>query len=118
DVVEGQGSLFHASFAGVSTGLLHGSQADALVMCHEPTRAHMRGLPDFKLPDLELCIERNIETAQLVNPDVRCIGVAVNTSGLEAGEARDYLAGVADKLGLPAVDPVRDGVGPIVDRLG
>ncbi len=68
DLVEGQGSLFHASFAGVSTGLLHGAQPDALVLCHEPTRSHMRGLPDYALPDLEDCIDLNLATARLTNP--------------------------------------------------
>ena len=57
DLIEGQGSLFHPSFAGVSLGLLHGAQADALVMCHEPTRTHMRGLPHRPLPELGACIE-------------------------------------------------------------
>src|SRR3546814_19713217 len=59
DLIEGQGSLFHASYAGVSLGLLHGAQADALVLFHEPTRPHMRGLPDFKLPDLRACMAAN-----------------------------------------------------------
>ena len=68
DLIEGQGSLFHASYAGVTLGLIHGAQPDALVMCHEPTRKHMRGLPHYKLPDLKLCIERNVEAAQLTNP--------------------------------------------------
>jgi uncharacterized NAD-dependent epimerase/dehydratase family protein len=53
DLIEGQGSLFHPSFAGVTTGLIHGSQPDALVLCHEPTRTHMRGLPHYGLPSLE-----------------------------------------------------------------
>ena len=74
DLIEGQGSLFHASYAGVTLGLIHGAQPDALVMCHEPTRAHMRGLPGYPLPDLALCIERNVEAAQLTNPAVRCVG--------------------------------------------
>src|SRR3546814_2859689 len=65
DLIEGQGSLFHASYAGVSLGLLHGAQADALVLCHEPTRPHMRGLPDFKLPDLRACMAANLAAAQL-----------------------------------------------------
>ncbi|HEX5454201.1 MAG TPA: N-acetyltransferase DgcN [Stellaceae bacterium] len=117
DLIEGQGSLFHASYAGVTLGLIHGAQPDALVMCHEPTRTHMRGLPHYKLPDLKLCIARNIEAAQLTNPAVRCVGVSVNTAALEAAAARDYLARTEDRLGLPCVDAVRTGVGPIVDRL-
>jgi uncharacterized NAD-dependent epimerase/dehydratase family protein len=117
DLIEGQGSLFHASYAGVTLGLIHGAQPDALVMCHEPTRAHMRGLPTYKLPDLKLCIDRNVEAAQLTNPAARCVGVSVNTSAMDAGAARDYLRRTADELGLPVVDPVRAGVGAIVDRL-
>jgi uncharacterized NAD-dependent epimerase/dehydratase family protein len=117
DVIEGQGSLFHASFAGVSMGLLHGAQPDALVMCHEPTRSHMRGLPDYGLPDLQLCIDTNLTAARLTNPDVRCIGVAVNTSLMEADAARRYAGETEEKLGLPVVDPVRHGVAPLVDQL-
>ena len=117
DLVEGQGSLFHASYAGVTLGLIHGSQPDALVVCHEPTRPHMRGLPTYKLPDLKLCIDRNVEAAQLTNPAARCVGISVNTAAMESGAARDYLRHTEDELGLPCVDPVRTGVGPIVDRL-
>ena len=117
DVIEGQGSLFHASYAGVTMSLIHGAQPDALVMCHEPTRPHMRGLPHYKLPDLALCIARNVEAARLTNPAARCIGVSVNTAALDAAAARDYLRQTEDELGLPCVDPVRTGVGAIVDRL-
>ena len=117
DVVEGQGSLFHASYAGVTLGLIHGAQPDALVVCHEPTRPHMRGLPTYKLPDLRICIDRNIEAAQLTNPAVGCIGVSVNTAGLDPGAARDYLRETEARLGLPCVDPVRTGVGRLVDKL-
>ena len=117
DVIEGQGSLFHASFAGVSMGLLHGAQPDALVMCHEPTRSHMRGLPDYGLPDLQLCIDTNLTAARLTNPDVRCIGVAVNTSLMDADAARRYVGETEKELGLPVVDPMRHGVAPLVDQL-
>ncbi|MGE0256242.1 MAG: N-acetyltransferase DgcN [Alphaproteobacteria bacterium] len=118
DLVEGQGSLYHPSYAGVTVGLVHGAQPDALVLCHEPTRPHMRGLPHRSLPDLRTCIDGHLEIARLTNPDVRCVGVAVNTAGIgDEGERRRLLDGIADRMGLPAVDPVRDGVGPIADRL-
>jgi len=117
DVIEGQGSLFHASYAGVSMGLLHGAQADALVLCHEPTRTHMRGLPDYPLPGLAQCLAANEQAARLTNPGTACVGVAVNTKDLPPGEVSDYLKGVEDELGVPAVDPVATGVGKLVDNL-
>jgi uncharacterized NAD-dependent epimerase/dehydratase family protein len=101
----------------VTLGLIHGAQPDALVVCHEPTRAHMRGLPGYKLPGLKLCIERNIEAAQLTNPAARCVGISLNTASLDAATARDYLRRTEDELSLPCADPVRSGLGTIVDRL-
>jgi uncharacterized NAD-dependent epimerase/dehydratase family protein len=117
DVIEGQGSLFHASFAGVSLGLMHGAQADALVLCHEPTRSHMRGLPDYALPGLKDCLEANLAAARLTNPAVAAVGVAVNTSQMAEGTAGGLLRQIEDDLGLPASDPFKDGVAPIVARL-
>lgn len=117
DLIEGQGSLFHPSFAGVSLGLLHGAQPEALVMCHEPTRTHMRGLPNRPLPDVATCIEENLVAAQLTSPAVRCVGVAVNTSELPAGDGEAYLARLEAEVGLPCVDPLKQGVARIVDRL-
>ena len=117
DLVEGQGSLFHASYAGVTLGLIHGAQPDALVLCHEPTRPHMRGLPDYPLPDLETCIEANLRAARLTNPAAVCIGVSVNTSQMTPEAAETFLKATEDELGLPTVDAFKDGVAPIVDRL-
>lgn len=117
DLIEGQGSLFHPSYAGVTLGLIHGSQPDALVMCHEPTRTNMRGLADTPLPPIDRCIRANVEAAQLTNPECRMIGLAVNTSALEADAAREYMDSLEKETGLPCVDPVRDGVGRLVDAL-
>ena len=117
DIIEGQGSLFHASYAGVSTGLLHGAQPDALVLCHEPTRTHMRGLSHYPLPGLEDCMEANLQVASLTNPDAKFVGVSVDTSRLGEDEAFAFLAQISTRLGLPAVDPVRTGVDVIVDGL-
>ncbi|MBT6276012.1 MAG: DUF1611 domain-containing protein, partial [Chromatiales bacterium] len=91
DVIEGQGSLFHASYAGVSLGLLHGAQADALVLCHEPTRGHMRGIPHAPIPDLAECVEANVRAGRLTNPDCHCVGVSINTAALGEDEARQML---------------------------
>ena len=117
DVIEGQGSLFHPSYAGVSLGLLHGAQPEALVLCHEPTRSHMRGLPDRALPSLEVCMEANLNAARLVSPGVRCVGVGVNTQALDDAAAAALLGDIEARLGLPAVDPLRTGVARLVDSL-
>jgi uncharacterized NAD-dependent epimerase/dehydratase family protein len=117
DVVEGQGSLFHVSFAGVTTGLIHGAQPDALVLCHEPTRTHLRGLPGFPVPDLRECMDAALRVARLTNPQAKFVGVAVDTSRLSEKEAGDYLQRTEKELGLVTVDPVRNGVARIVDQM-
>jgi uncharacterized NAD-dependent epimerase/dehydratase family protein len=116
DVIEGQGSLFHPSFAGVSLGLLHGGQPDAFVVCHEPKRTTMRGVA-HPLPSIADVIDLTIRCGRLTNPTIKPVGIAINTKELAADEARSYLAHVADNHGLPATDPIRFGVGNIVDRL-
>lgn len=115
DLIEGQGSLFHPSFAGVSTGLLHGAQPAAIVLCHDPMRAHMRGLPHYQLPDLATCLEANLQVARLTSPDVQATGIALNTVKLDEDAARRLCADTAQALGLPCTDPYRFGADPIVD---
>ncbi len=117
DVIEGQGSLFHPSFAGVSLGLLHGAQPEALLLCHEPGREHMRGLPGRPLPDLALCLERNLEAARLTSPSVRAVGICLNTSGMDREAARRLCAATGDRMSLPCSDPVAFGVDEILDQL-
>ena len=117
DLIEGQGSLFHPSYAGVTLGLIHGAQPDAIVVCHEPTRSNMRGLPDWPLPELGACIEANLQAARLTNPDVVCAGLSINTQALGQAEAEALLDELGKAHGLPCVDPIRTGVGAIADRL-
>lgn len=117
DIIEGQGSLHHPSFAGVSLGLLHGSQPNALVMCHEPGRSHMRGLPDRRLPSLQECMQANLAAARLTQPDVVMLGVAVNTSKLDRSEARRLCEQVESELQLPCEDPIAMGATNIVGQL-
>lgn len=117
DIIEGQGALMHPSFAGVSLGLLHGSQPDALVMCHQPGRTRMRGLDDWPLANLQDCIDFNIRAARLTNPNVRCIGISLNTKLMERQAALDEIRRVEDDFGLPCIDPAMTGVGAVVDRI-
>jgi uncharacterized NAD-dependent epimerase/dehydratase family protein len=117
DVIEGQGSLFHPSFAGVSTGLLHGAQAEALVLCHDPARVGMRGLPERPLPDLAECLAANLQVARLTSPQVRAAGVCLNTVRFAEGEARQLCGETGHLLGLPCTDPHRFGVEAILDHL-
>ena len=117
DLIEGQGSLFHPSYAGVSLGLLHGAQPDALVLCHEAGRQHMRGLPDLPIPDLKHCLATNLAAARLTNPNVKAVGVALNTSRLPAEAALATCEEISTRLGLPCADPVTMGVESIVDNL-
>jgi uncharacterized NAD-dependent epimerase/dehydratase family protein len=116
DVIEGQGSLFHPSFAGVTLGLLHGAQPDAFVVCHEPTRTKMRGVA-HPLPTIQQVIDLTIACGRLTNPAIRCVGIAVNTEALSETEARAVLEELAREYDLPATDPIRFGAERIVDRL-
>jgi uncharacterized NAD-dependent epimerase/dehydratase family protein len=117
DHIEGQGSLFHASYSGVTLALIHGGQPDALVLSHEPTRTHMRGLPDYSLPSLEALRDMALPLARVVNPSCEVVGVSVNTAAMGEDEALSYLEGVEARMGLPAVDPFRQGAGRLVDAL-
>lgn len=116
DLVEGQGSLFHPSFAGVSLGLLHGSQPDVFVVCHEPTRKTMRGV-QAPIPTIRDVIDLTIACGRLTNPFIKCVGIAANTEALNEMEARGYLASLSSEYDLPATDPLRFGVDVILERI-
>ena len=115
DVIEGQGSLFHPAYAPVSLGLLQGSQPDAIVVCHDLSRTHLLGWPDYPVADINHCIARNLLLARLTNPDVRCAGICVNSYGLEETERRKIISQIEESTYLPCVDPIKDGVQPIIN---
>jgi len=109
DVIEGQGSLYHPGFAGVSLGLLHGSQPDVFVVCHDPTRREIVGLPGLAVPSLEELIGLTVTLGRRTNPAIRCAGISLNTSGLSDVDSMAAIAGTVEALGLPAADPLRGG---------
>ena len=117
DHIEGQGSLFHVSYSGVTMALIHGGQPDALVLAHEPTRTHMRGLPDYDLPSLEALRDMAVPLAKVANPACEVVGVSINTKALGDDEALRMCEEVEARLGLPTVDPFRHGAGKLVDAL-
>jgi uncharacterized NAD-dependent epimerase/dehydratase family protein len=117
DLIEGQGSLFHVSYSGVTLALIHGGQPDALVICHEPTRKHMRGLPDYTLPSIEAVRDMALALARVANPACVAVGVSINTQAMSEAEAKAYLADVEQRTGLPATDPFRFGAGKLVDAM-
>ncbi|MDH7972344.1 DUF1611 domain-containing protein [Sphingomonas sp. AR_OL41] len=115
DVIEGQGSLMHPAYAAVSLGLLHGSQPDVFVVCHEPGRTDMLGTSGYKLPSVDEVIETTLLLGRRTNAAIRCGGLSFNTSALGAAEADALMAAESERLGLPVADPIRGG--PPFDRL-
>ena len=109
DVIEGQGSLLHPVFAGVTLSLLHGSQPDAFVVCHDPVRTRLLGDEEFAVPSVEEIIDLTIRLGSRTNPAIRAAGVSFNTVALEEAEARALMARESERLGLPVADPVRGG---------
>ena len=110
DVIEGQGSLFHPAYAGVTLGLLHGSQPDAIVLCHDPSRRTIDEYPDFPIPDLRVVIEDYLRAGRLTNRAIRCVGLSINSSSLSDADCAEYFRRMTAELGLPVCDPVRTGV--------
>lgn len=117
DVIEGQGSLFHPAYAAVSLGLLHGSQPDAIVLCHDHGRGTIGDYPDYPVPGLEECAALNLRLAALTNRGVRLAGISINTSRLDPAHREEVLAEAERRLGVPCIDPVATGAARVVDHL-
>lgn len=117
DIIEGQGSLFHPAYAGVSLGLLHGAQADVLIVCHEAGRTLLDGMEGYPVRPMAEVITTNLSMASLTNPQVKLGGIALNTSRLNDEEANAVIAAYAAEFSVPVFDPVRTGVNAAVDFL-
>lgn len=117
DVIEGQGSLFHPGYSGVSLGLLHGSQPDAFVLCHDASRTNVLGWEHYPLPTIRDAIDQHQLIGSRTNPDIRCVGISVITSKLPPAERLNYLEALSRETGLPCVDPLIDGCETIVERI-
>ena len=114
DLIEGQGSIHHPAYAGVTLGLLHGSQPDALILCHDPLRTHVLSWPEYPLPDLASAARLYVDLARRTNPAARLAGVSLNTAALDAAAAEQALAQAARELGVPAFDPMRTAADHVI----
>jgi uncharacterized NAD-dependent epimerase/dehydratase family protein len=117
DVIEGQGSLYHPAYAAVTLGLLHGSQPDAIVLCHDPRRTTIEEYPDYPIPPLDSVIDGYLRAGRLTNRAIRCVGISINSSELSAAEWHAYRASLERELTLPVCDPLRGGVTPLAEAL-
>lgn len=117
DIVEGQGSLFHPAYAGVTLGLLHGSQPDAIVLCHDPAITRIKSLPDFLTPSLEAATEAYLQAGALTNPKIRLVGVSLITDKMDEATRQRTLADAEQRLGVPAFDPLKTSLQAVIDRL-
>src|SRR5688572_8116567 len=117
DVIEGQGSLFHPAYAGVTLALVHGSQPDALVLCHDAARAHLNAYPEFPLPDLAVAAARYVEAARLTNPQARLAGISLRTSMMDALGRERALDETAARMNVPCFDPLQTSLEPVLDAI-
>ncbi|SIO20244.1 Uncharacterized conserved protein, NAD-dependent epimerase/dehydratase family [Parasphingorhabdus marina DSM 22363] len=117
DVIEGQGSLFNPAYAGVSLGLLHGAQADVLIMCHEAGRKEIKDKPGYPVPDLQDCIDTNLKMARLTNPRVRLGAISLNCRLVGPEKADTLCAELEERFAAPCFDPMIHGAAKFVDEL-
>lgn len=117
DIIEGQGSLFQPAYAGVTLGLIHGAQPDALVVCHTLRREFMRGMPGYRLPTMQQAIDLNLTHARLTNPHCKVIGISLNTSAVDEQTALETCLQISQETGLPCQDPIRHGVDQLISPL-
>jgi uncharacterized NAD-dependent epimerase/dehydratase family protein len=116
-VVEGQGSIIHPAYSAVTCGILHGSMADGLVLCHAAGREAVHGYESFSLPPLADYVDL-YEGLSAPVQETSIVAGALNTKDVDDdATAADAVTDFGDAVGVPAADPVRDGAGAIVDGI-
>lgn len=116
-VIEGQGSLYHPAYAGVTLGLLHGAQADSLILCHDPRRTHIDYLPDYPIPALREAIDLYEHLGRLTSPHIKVRGISLITAGMLESDRMRCISSIEDLTQLPVTDPIALGVQALVDEI-
>ncbi|MFC7072934.1 DUF1611 domain-containing protein [Halovenus rubra] len=114
--VEGQGSLAHPAYSGVTTSILHGAQPDSMVLCHVAGKETVGGYPEFEVPSPETYVQLYEDVAAPITDATVDAGV-INTSGMDEIEADPTIARYSEQIGVPATDPVRHGADEILDAI-
>ena len=114
--VEGQGSLTHPAYSGVTMGLIHGSAPHTFVLVHKARATHVEGYPDHPLPELKDLIELHERSSLLLRP-ARVAAIALHTGSLDEADARAEIDRVQKETGLPTDDPVRFGADRLLDAV-
>jgi len=114
--VEGQGSLVHPLYSGVTLGLVHGSAPHAFVLCHVPGSTEIEGCPGHPIPPLQELVDLH-QRISLPRRRAKVVCIALNTATLDEESARKAVADAEEETGLPADDPVRFGAGKLLDSL-
>lgn len=117
DVIEGQGAIFHPAYAGVTLGLLHGSQPDALVLCHDPSRREISSFPGFAIRPLGETMRVYETLATVTNANARFVAISLNTASLDLAAAEALAAELEAEHGLVVFDPMRFGIKRAVDAV-
>ena len=117
DIIEGQGSLFHPAYSAVTLGLIHGSQPDAMILCHSATRTEIDEYPGFSIPPIPECISKYEESAALTNPKSRVVGISINSSELDSASRTEYFMKLRALTKLPCFDPINDNLTPFLEIL-
>jgi len=117
DIIEGQGSLTHPGYAAVTLGLLHGSQPNEIVLCHDTRHKYIEDGLKVKIPPLPEVIEMYLVMGRLTNSKIRCSGISLNTESMSDDERNEVVTQVRDETGLIVFDPVATGAGDLIDYL-
>ncbi|MEZ9423316.1 DUF1611 domain-containing protein [Vibrio lentus] len=115
-VVEGQGAITHPAYSGVTVGLLHGTQPEALILCHQARLDHHKDWPDNKLQPLDVLIEDYERLASYMRP-AKVVAISVNCEDMSEEEAKAYISDIENTYKLPATDVIKFGAGKLVDSL-
>jgi uncharacterized NAD-dependent epimerase/dehydratase family protein len=119
--VEGQGSLMHPAYSGVTLSLLHGSDPDAIILCHKADQHSIRHYPHLTIPPLSELVQQYEQAASWIRPQsaklARVAAISVNTSAMAKADAHQYVDALAQETGLPVSDPIRYGAKPLYEAV-